>query len=175
MPRGGARPGSGRKKKTEHAIWVAGNASKLAEVPKERPKSKPFQLMPAPAHLPEAQAAVWNDLAPQACQQRTLNTQTMAAFELLCKQIVLERMMFDQILADGLTGNKVTLQMDASGGGLQSVEKKAHTLLAQHRGMMQRVEAGMVRFRLSPMGKELDVPDEGPKDEWAEFDSGPVQ
>ena len=66
-------------------------------------------------------------------------------------------MMLAEILADGLTGTKVTLQMDEAGGGVHSVEKKAHTLLSQYRGMMQRVEAGFTRFRLAPMAKEIVV------------------
>ncbi len=176
MPSGGARVGSGRKKKTEAERWLAGNPSGSSEVVRAKPRRLSVRLVAVPEGLPEAQAEVWNRLAPQACQQRTLTAQTMAAFELLCKQVVMERLMFDQIMRDGLTGDKVTLQMDEKGGGLQSVEKKAHTLLSQHRGMMQRVEAGYLRFRLSPMGKELDIPEDGPADAFAEFDEpGVVQ
>lgn len=119
--------------------------------------------------MPEAQRAVWADLAPQAVQQKTLTPQTVQAFALLCKQIVMERLMFEEITNDGLIGTKVTLQMDEKGGGLQSVEKKAHALLSQHRQMMQRVETGLQRFRLSPMGKELTLP-EPPADPFSEFD-----
>lgn len=175
MPRGGARVGAGRPRKSDGQRWLDGNAGKRAEERVlERPKAAQVavRLLPAPADLFEAQVAVWNDLAPQACQAGTLVPQTAAAFALLCKQIVLERRMFDEINADGLTMTKVTLQMDEKGGGLQSVEKKAHSLLTQHRGMMQRVEAGFQRFKLSPMGKPMEQPEEKPADPFAEFDGG---
>jgi hypothetical protein len=127
-----------------------------------------------PVDLPLAQAAVWAELSPHALAARTLTPGTAMAFRDLCEAIVLKQMMLAEILADGLTGQKVTLQMDEKGGGLQSVEKKGHTLLTAHRGMMQRVEAGLLRFRLSPIGKEI-LPTEPPTDEWAEFDTHGVQ
>jgi hypothetical protein len=39
---------------------------------------------------------------------------------------------------------------------------------ADHRGMMQRVEAGLARFRLTPDGKPVARVEV--KDEWSEFD-----
>lgn len=171
---GGTRVGAGRKPKSQEEKWLGGDAGKRGDGKRKPQAPPPVTLIAAPADLPEAQAVVWNTLAPHACAQRTLTAQTAAAFALLCKQIVLEQLMFQEITTDGLTGTKVTLQMDEKGGGLQSVEKKAHTLLAQHRQMMQRVEAGMLRFRLSPIGKEM-TPAEQPKDEWDEFETPTVQ
>jgi len=127
-----------------------------ANVPSTVP-NQPFEPVNTPQDLPDAYKQVWDDLAPHALEARTLTAGTAAAFRDLCEAIVLKRMMLAEILADGLTGTKVTVQMDESGGGLQSVEKKAHTLLSQYRGMMQRVEAGFTRFRLAPMGKEIVV------------------
>src|SRR4051794_23364702 len=147
---GGARVGAGRKAKTQAQKWLGGNAGKRGSSAK--PKTVDVALIAPPADLPDDQAAIWNELGPHACAARTLTEGTAAAFRDLCEAIVLKRMMFAAILKDGLTHAKVTLQMDESGGGLQAVEQKAHTLLAQHRGMMQRVEAGLLRFRLSPMG-----------------------
>jgi hypothetical protein len=105
--------------------------------------------------MPEAHVAVWNELAPHACAERTLTPATAAAFRQLCGRIVLLDKIEAQIEADGIMADKVTLQMDETGGGLQSVEKKAHDLLTKCMTLMQRVDQGMLRFRLSPMGKEL--------------------
>lgn len=96
------------------------------------------------------------------------------AFRQLCGRIVLLRQMEAMIAADGLMGDKVSLQMDDSGGGLQSVEKKAHDLLTKCMTLMQRVDQGMIRFRLAPIGKEIATP-EPVADPFAEFDEGSVQ
>ena len=108
-----------------------------------------------PADLTERQRAVWLELAPHASAKRTLFPGSMAAFRHLCSTVALQRQIEAELEADGLTNQKVTLQMDASGGGLESVEKKAHTLLSKLTTMMQRVDAGMVRFGLSPVGKPM--------------------
>lgn len=127
-------------------------------------------LIAAPADLPEAQREVWNELAPHACAAKTLTEGTVAAFRDLIEAIVIKREMLAQIRRDGLTYLKVTID----GSGQEHTEVKAHPLIGQHRGMMQRVEQGMLRFRLSPMGKELEQP-EPPEDPFAEFDGGAVQ
>lgn len=168
MPRGGARVGAGRKPKGAAILSLHGgrvrNGAKIAtSVP-----NAPLPAVKQPEDLPSEQQKVWDELAPHALAARTLTAGTAAAFRDLCEAIVLKRMMLAEILADGLTGTKVTLQMDEQGGGVQSVEKKAHTLLSQHRGMMQRVEAGFTRFRLAPMGKELVV-EEKAADPFEEF------
>ena len=162
MPRGGARVGAGRPPKTDGERWLGGDAGKRngANPPAPAPPAPPLKLMPAPAGMPLGQAAVWNEFAPQACAQRTLSEQTAGAFGLLCKQVLLERRMFDAIEADGV----------------QSIDRTAaHVLLTQYRGMMQRVESGMQRFMLTPMGKPLSVPEDVPVDPFSEFDPGTVQ
>jgi len=157
MPRGGARVGAGRKPKGAAILSLHGGRVRNAGQMAASVASAPLPAINTPEDIPEAQKQVWEELAPHAVAARTLTAGTAAAFRDLCEAIVLKRMMLAEILADGLTGAKVTLQMDEKGGGLQTVEKKAHTLLSQHRGMMQRVEAGFTRFRLAPMGKELVV------------------
>lgn len=172
MARGGSRVGAGRPRKSDQEQWLGGDAGKRGNTPAERPENLPdFRLLPAPDDLTTEQAAVWNTLAPHACSARTLTEGTAHAFRDLCEAIVLKRQMAAAISADGLTYLKVTVD----GSGQEHTERKANPLLAQHRGMMQRIEAALMRFRLSPMGKEL-VPSEPVKDEWAEFDeSQPVQ
>jgi hypothetical protein len=164
---GGLRPGSGRKSKRGQEKWLGGNAGKRP--PKAPPKDAPG-LMAAPAGMADAAVVVWNELAPHACAERTLTPATAAAFRQLCGRIVLLELLEKQIADDGIMTDKVTLQMDEKGGGLQQVEKKAHDLLTKCMTLMQRVDQGMLRFRLSPMGKELAPPEKAPDDPFSEFD-----
>lgn len=168
MPRGGARVGAGRKPKGASILSLHGGRVRSGGKVPSTVSNAPLPSVKSPEDLPSEHQKVWNELAPHARAARTLTVGTAAAFRDLCEAIVLKRMMLAEILADGLTGNKVTLQMDEAGGGVQSVEKKAHTLLSQYRGMMQRVEAGFTRFRLAPMGKELAV-EEKAADPFEEF------
>lgn len=89
---------------------------------------------------------VWKELSTHAITAGTLTAATAMAFADLCDYIVLER----KLRAAPLT---------VAG--------------PDHRGMMARVEAGRVRFRLLPDGKAVATL-EPVKDEWAEFDS-PLQ
>lgn len=118
-----------------------------------------------PEDLPEGQRVVWLELAGHATEQGTLVPATVSAFRHLCAAIVARDQMAEQIQADGLTYVKITVD----GSGQEHSELKAHPLISQHRGMMQRVEAGLVRFRLSPIGKDMAPPAE-PEDPFQEFD-----
>ena len=84
--------------------------------------------------------------------------------------MVIKRAMWAQIDHEGLTYFKVTVD----GAGTEHRELRAHPLLAQHRGMMQRVEVGLARFRLAPAGKEL-APAAPAIDEWSDFDEPTLQ
>jgi hypothetical protein len=166
---GGLRPGAGRKSKRDQDKWLGGNAGKRA--PKTPPVAASTGLMmAAPVGMADAAVLVWNELAPHACAERTLTPATAAAFRQLCGRIVLLELLEKQIADDGIMTDKVTLQMDEKGGGLQQVEKKAHDLLTKCMTLMQRVDQGMLRFRLSPMGKELAPPEKAPDDPFSEFD-----
>lgn len=84
---------------------------------------------------------------------RTLNEDTKDAFRDLCELIVWRRRLLAQIERDGLTYTKVSVD----GAGVEHTELKKHPLLGEYRGLMQRVEAGRLRFRLAPNGKALTV------------------
>lgn len=99
---------------------------------------------------------MWNDLAPQAVKEGTLTEATYLALRDLCEAIVLKAKLLRKVHDDGLTVY-----------GPQGL--KAHPLLPQFRGLMQRVEAGLLRFKLAPMGKEIPK-NEQPEDPFAEFD-----
>jgi phage terminase small subunit len=155
---GGARVGAGRRAKTQAEHVLAGTA---APVPSALPPAPPAPIadVPPPADLPLDQLALWQQLAPFALEARTLTPATALAFRDLCEAIVVKRALLAEIQKDGWTRNPVS-------------GKKAHPLLGHHRGMMQRVEAGMARFKLAPIGKELSdaTPTEDP---FSEFDQGP--
>lgn len=110
--------------------------------------------LPIPADLTDDQRAIWMQLAPLAREQRTLIPATASRFRLLVKAIVMEAAYEAKILADGLT----YLDVSVDGAGTQHEKLRAHPLCGAHRGMMQRVEAGMVAFKLAPFGKAMAVP-----------------
>lgn len=110
---------------------------------------------------------MWLELAPLAAEQRTLTPATASAFRDLVEVIVLHRWMLSQVTSDGLTSGRAVHNDE---GEVIAVAKTAHPLLTHLRGMMQRVEAGKLRFRLLANGKPLE-PTEEPTDEWSEFDA----
>lgn len=122
-----------------------------------------------PSDMSAAQSSVWDALAPLALAARTLTPATAFALQQLCKIIVLEQRMADEIDAKGLTTAALDTQMDPDGGGSQSIQEKAHPLLSRQAALLVRIEAGLTRFGLAPMGRPMAEP-ESPADEWAEFD-----
>ena len=152
---GGARVGSGPPRKPGSVRWLR-EQRKLRRVPENRPDVAPVApvaVVGMPVDLPAGQAAVWAELAPHAIQARTLTPATAHAFRDLCEAIVLKRAAVSRIGRDGLM--------------MQSGER--HSLLPNALGLMGRVEMGLQRFGLAPMGKEMSVRDEA-RDEFAEFD-----
>ena len=135
MPRGGHRAGSGRKPKSNQERELDGNAGhRPARV---LPHPAMDVLEPGPGEIAECEAPddltmeerhVWLKLAPHAVRNRTLNKSTELAFRRLCGHIVLER----ELAMDGETKGR-----------------------ADHRGLIMRVDAGLLRFSLSPVGKPM--------------------
>lgn len=81
---------------------------------------------PAPDTLSPEARQVWWQLAPLAVKRKTLTKSTAFSFELLCRNVVLER--------------EIAKDLSQAGG-------------ANHRGIIQRVDAELLRFDLSPNGK----------------------
>lgn len=112
-----------------------------------------------PGNLTLDELGVWNELAPVALKEGTLTEGTAMALRDLVEAIVLKRKLLRVVDTDGLT---VFTPQGA---------KAAHPLLTQFRGLMQRVEAGMMRFKLAPMGREIPKqPGDQPPDPFTEFD-----
>lgn len=144
---GGYRAKAGRKPKSAALALVHGSSDRGtrpgADVSTHEAPTVAVPVAPIvePGHLPEAQLVVWRQLAPLARAQGTLTPETALAFEDLCEAIVIKRELLAVIQKDGYTRNPMS-------------GKKAHPLLGHHRGMMQRVEMGLARFKLAPIGKE---------------------
>lgn len=168
---GGLRTGAGRKSKEAHVLALHGGRDRLGVTnDAQQPASVPNEPVDAPEDMPVDQRAVWDELAPHATAASTLTPRTALAFRQLCGRIVLLHKMEARLELDGLMTTKVSLQMDQAGGGLQNVEPKAHDLLTKCMTMMQRVDQGMLRFMLSPMGKEIVQPVKD-VDPFAEFET----
>jgi len=133
MPRGGRRAGAGRKPKTAVERAVTNNPGRRPGRVLPHPSAGAVPVVagiaavPAPEDLTVEEQAVWHALAPHALAARTLTPATALSFEVLCRNVALE-----QRLATG----------DDQGG-------------ANHRGMIQRVDAELAAFSLRPFGKPI--------------------
>ena len=132
MPKGGRRPGAGRKPKTALERAVTGNPGRRGRVlPGPGAGAGPVVAASAPVPPPEdltsEERAVWTALASHAQAARTLTPGTALGFRVLCRNVVLE-----QRLATG----------EDRGG-------------PNHRGILQRVDAELARFCLAPFGKPI--------------------
>src|SRR5262245_21910677 len=144
---GGARLGSGRKPLDPQLAVLVGHrpqhlsddraATAVADLP-------PPAWIDPPLGVPARVRAVWLELAPGAIAERTLTSHTAAAFELLCRTVILER---------------------------QCARRRTDRGKGHQRGPMQGVEAGLVRFRRAPLGRPVAVPK--PADPFAEFKPSP--
>lgn len=156
---GGARVGAGRKSKDARLALVHGSRDRgtrlVADAVAVEAAAAPAWMIELPAALPADQVEVWQALAPQALDRRTLTPATALAFRDLCEAIVVKRALLAIIQTDGYTIAKVTLKdgRKRRRPAKRGVERKAHPLLSQFRGMMQRVESGLARFRLTGDGK----------------------
>lgn len=130
---GGSRAGAGRKPKSNLERLVTGDPGhrgRLLAHPNAGsvPAVAPVEEFDAPNDLSTAERLVWLELAPFAFAARTLLKSTSYAFRLLCRNIVLERELSSSVEMRGT---------------------------ANHRGIVQRVDAELLRFSLCPNGKAV--------------------
>jgi len=158
MPRGGARVGSGRKPRTPLHVVASRKVSPQVLAPDVSSLQQP------PESLPTGQQDIWCLYAPHAIDAGTLTTRTAGAFALLCKLIVMEQSVLDQIEHDGWTFVKVMVD----GAGQEHQELKSHPLCAHHRGLVQRLETQMKNFGVMPFGKPIvERKAKGPANPWS--------
>lgn len=132
MPRGGRRPGAGRKPK---ARVLQHPSSPPPVVPVALPTTNDPPPMvvdefEAPDNLNLEERQVWTNQAPHAFKAGTLTRATALAFERYCRVVVMER-------------NES--KSSASGG-------------PNHRGLLKQINAYELQFLLTPCGKPLAVP-----------------
>ncbi len=153
---GGARPNAGRKKKHPAERLLNGTATSDERELALRPP--PIRRVPKPIDLSSEQRDTWEALAPLAEFERTLTNSTTPAFRQLCELIVQRDELWKQIALEGFVVETM-------------LGPNAHPLLVHYRGFTQRIEAGMVRFRLAPFGKALfEIPTKDKGDGFDDLD-----
>jgi hypothetical protein len=127
---GGRRVGAGKKGKSalEHAIaGTSGPRGVVLQHPSGTAIA-PIATFDPPKSLQGPALKVWHELAPHAFTERTLTRATEVAFVILCRNVALEQRM---------------------------ARSKYGAGRANHRGMIQRVDAELTKFCLSPFGKPM--------------------
>lgn len=134
MPRGGARPGAGRKPKHPHLreITAAKVLTPQFAPPTTNPAS-PVEEFDAPDDLTAEERAVWLKQSPHAFRNRTLTRSTAMSFERYCKSVVWERK---------------EAESSARGG-------------ANHRGLLKQINSYELQFGLTASGRPIYEPGAG--------------
>lgn len=132
MPRGGRRPGAGRKPKPKIPGDLPARILNHPSVPTTNgvPVIEEFD---APDDLMREEREVWLKQAVHAFANGTLTRATALSFERYCKVVVLERK-----------------ESESSGRGGPN-----------HRGLLKQVNAYELQFILTPCGKALAQPAQG--------------
>lgn len=125
MPRGGRRPGAGRKPKPKAGSELA-VVLRHPSIPTTN-QPAPVEEFDAPDSLTREERAVWMMQAPHAFRSRTLTRATALAFERYCRVVVLEQH---------------EAKSSAAGG-------------ANHRGLLKQINAYELQFLLTPCGKAM--------------------
>lgn len=182
---GGNRAGAGRKPKNQQLgelsgsrrvrarkrTLTAGNQNtanqnegnqKASDSAAPQPPEPPPMLDPAmplpPASITLEELAEWNDLAPRAFAKGTLGRDEVYALRDLCQLRVLKERLLRTVADHG------DVVRGANG------QLAAHPLLTRITTLSQRIEAGMAKFQLSPMGKAIELPKAPEADPFSEFD-----
>jgi hypothetical protein len=129
---GGRRARAGRPRRSAYERDVTGNPGKRGRVlahpssPSADPATVSVEEFDAPDSLTTDERLVWLRLAPDAFKLGTLDRAKSLAFEILCRNVVLEQRYARSVTDQGS---------------------------ANHRGMIQRVDAELDAFGLRPNGK----------------------
>jgi len=143
MGRGGARIGSGRKPKPTREFNVIDGGASFDSAGLDLP----------PDDLTAEEQRFWRQYAPLALERRTLVPATVPGFRLLCRtEATLTRMAAD-LLRDGDTVMKVTID----GSGQEHQEVKNHPKATRHDRLIKVLDGLLKSFCLTPFGKPLTV------------------
>jgi hypothetical protein len=139
MPRGGQRPGAGRKPIGKRAIVLRiGSKSLKQVVPEPLSPVEVAGLLDPPPDLDKEAEKVWRKWAPSAIEQSTLVPATLSGFRELCEQMTVKRALWLRMCDLGIATSE------------------ADRLLKRYEKMAQRVDSSLARFRLTPFGKAVD-------------------
>lgn len=139
MPRGGRRPGAGRKRKGPGTVLAMPGV-----VPPKAPGpggAKPKPPSPPKGVLTRAEYRVWVQLASEAMARGTLTTETRHGFAMLCQLVVRRKALEQRLDQDGWTYVN------------QFGESKRHTLWGVWQNVTLRVEQQFARFGLIGEGR----------------------
>lgn len=160
MPRGGSRPGAGRKPKAAKVVGMDGKPradvlppSMQAAVTASIAQSS--ALAEPPADLSEARKTFWREWAPQAIAAGTLTEETALGFRELSEQYVIKADLAAAVAekAPGW-GESLKLWIKAT----------------------QRLDSSMARFKLTALGKSATTKPKAPAaNPWASLSAPAVK
>jgi hypothetical protein len=121
-----------------------------------KPGDEPVGDSPAddvqmPADLMDEERIEWEEMAPHALAAGTLTQASAGAFRDLCELIAFRRWVLREIRAMGLT----EIDVSVDGAGVEHQKREKNKLIAEYRGLMQRVETGRRSFKVAPIGKPM--------------------
>lgn len=151
MPRGGARPGAGRKPKL---TLVPGGAPPRAKAKPAAtgPSAEDRKLVSPPKHLPLAEKNVWRRLAPLAIENGTLKAQSVPGFEFLCELVILHKQLRKTIDKEGWQVEEPVFDKK---GELSGHIRKRHALWPQLQSAALRREQLLRSYGLLAMAKPV--------------------
>lgn len=138
MPRGGRRPGAGRKPKTGGATVLRMDGTPHAGAPDLPPAVGPAErasLLTPPKDLSAAAKTCWRQWAPRALDELTLTPSTEAGFRELCIRMANVRAIDRRIARLGIAS------------------QDALPYLRERRGQAAQLNTSLKDFKLSAFGK----------------------
>lgn len=150
MPRGGARPGAGRKPKAGKLLTMPG--TQRVTKPQTGPSAEDRKLATPPKHLPLAEKNVWRSYAPHAIENGTLKMGSAPGFALLCELDVLHRHLRKLIDKEGWQVEEPVFDKK---GELAGHIRKRHALWPQLQSAVLRREQLLRAYGLLAMAKPI--------------------
>lgn len=151
MPRGGARPGAGRKPKSR-VLTMPGASRHAAKPPATGPSAEDRKLVSPPKHLPLAERNVWRRLAPLAIENGTLKAPSVPGFEFLCELVILHKQLRKTIDKEGWQVEEPVFDKK---GELSGHIRKRHALWPQLQSAALRREQLLRSYGLLSMAKPI--------------------
>lgn len=167
MPRGGFRPGAGRKSKKSKERELEGSRDRT-RARDAGAGGNTMSEVAKPGDLDPITSEVWDLLAPGALAAGTLTEATSYAFQTGVCELIAERRRYKaQVELDGIMIQPVQID-DETGARFAVGSPTKHPLIPEIRQLQVRIEANMQRFMITALGKSMAPTSEEP-DAFAEF------